>query len=271
MEENICKHFRSMTKCKFKAKEPDGTFTDVYEVRCDLLKEGEYFLMKRFDCLDCSNCVIKPLIDLTEPTIEDSSDKPSTPEDNKKDYDVISTSSSVKPEDVLRLAEDFANGTYIPGVTGHPGATSLDADGKSLLRHYSCRCGDIELQPYIRNCNYNNIVFELVKWYPNSYYGKHNEYNIVGGVAYSKADPNASIPVSLLDIKECNYVISFVHLIKGKMIEPVSNRPSELEGEDLNNYNRLKKIAKYIVGNIIDSEKVAGENNFVTKRKEDDV
>ena len=186
----------------------------------------------------------------------------------KKNYDVVSTSSSVKPEDAPRLAEAFASGTYIPGVTENPGATSLDSDGKSLLRQYSCRYGDIELQPYIRNCNYNDIVFEIVKWYPNTYYGKHNEYNIVGDTAYNKANPNVSIPVSLLDREECNYVISFVHLTKGKMVEPVSTRPGELKGEDLQNYNRLKKIAKYIVGNIIDKENSANENNFVIKKEE---
>ena len=268
MEENkVCKHLKSFERIGIQEREPDGALSVLYKIVCDALKDKEgYLLTRHFNCFDCSDCLLLKPFELSETQTE----CPTREEVQKKDYNITSTGSSVKPEDAPRLAEDFAKGTCIPGVTENPGATSLDADGKSLLRYYSCRYGDIGLQPYSRNFNYSDIVFELVKWYPNDYYGKHNEYNIVGGVVYSKADPNASIPVSLLDIKECNYVISFVHLVKGKMVEPVSNRPSELEGEDLNNYNRLKKTAKYIVGHIIDSEKAAGENNFVTKIKEDD-
>lgn len=266
-EKKVCKHLKSFERIGIQEREPDGALSALYKIRCDAMKDKEgYLLTRHFNCFDCSDCLLLKPFGLSETQTE----YPVEEDVQKKDYNVISTSSSVKPEDVQRLAEDFANGTYIPGVTENPGATSLDADGKSLLRHYSCRYGDIGLQPYIRNFNYNDIVFELVKWYPNIYYGRYDEYNIIGKFAYSKADSNGSISASLLDLKECNYVISFIHLNKGKMIEPVSNRPSELEGEDLNNYNRLKKTAKYIVGNIIDSEKAAGENNFVTKIKEDD-
>ena len=265
MKENkVCKHLKSFERIGIQERKPDGTLSVLFKIRCDAIRDKEgYLLTRHFNCFDCSDCLLLKPFELSETQTE----YPVEEDVQKKDCGVVSTSSSVKPGDAPRLAEAFANGTYIPGVTENPGATSLDSDGKSLLRHYSCRYGDIELQPYIRNCNYNDIVFELVKWYPNTYYGRHNEYNIVGGTAYSKANPNFSISVSLLDIKECNYVISFIHLTKGKMIEPVSTRPSELEGEDLQNYNRLKKIAKYIVGNIIDSEKAAGENNFVTKRR----
>lgn len=263
MENKVCKHLKSFERLGIMEREPDNSISILYKIRCDVIKNGDgYLLAKHFDCFECSNCTLLKSFEFSETPLTHPF------EEQKKDYDVVSTSSSVKPEDAPRLAEAFASGTYIPGVTGNTGAASLDADGKSLLRHYSCRCGDIELQPYIRNCNHNDIVFELVKWYPNTYYGKHNEYNIVGDTAYSKANPNFSISVSLLDIKECNYVISFIHLTKGKMIEPVSTRPDELKGEDLQNYNRLKKIAKYIVGNIIDSEKAANENNFVIKKEE---
>ena len=266
MKENkVCKHLKSFERIGIQEREPDGTLSILFKIRCDAIKDKEgYLLTRHFNCFDCSDCLLLKPFELSETQTE----YPVEEDVQKKDYDVISTSSHQKHEDEPRLAEDFANGAYIPVVTERPGATSLDADGKSLLRHYSCRCGDIELRPYIRNYNYNDIVFELVKWYPNTYYGRHNEYNIVGGTAYSKADPNVSISVSLLDIKECNYVISFVHLTKGKMVEPVSTRPGELEGEDLQNYNRLKKIAKYVVGNIIDKEKAAGENNFVIKKEE---
>ena len=265
MEGKVCKHLKSFERLGIMEREPDNSLSILYKIRCDVIKnEDGYLLAKHFDCFECSDCTLLKSFEFSETPLTHPF------EEQKKDYDVISTSSSVKPEDTPRLAEAFASGTYIPGVTGNTGATSLDADGKSLLRHYSRRYGDIELQPYIRNRNYNDIVFEIVKWYPNTYYGKHNEYNIVGGTAYSKANPNFNISVSLLNIKECNYVISFIHLIRGKMIEPVSTRPGELEGDDLQNYNRLKRIAKYIVGNIIDSEKAAGENNFMTKRKEDD-
>lgn len=266
MEKKVCKHLKSFERIGIQERELDGALSALYKIRCDAMKNKEgYLLTKHFNCFDCSDCLLLKPFELPETQTE----YPTREDVQKKDYDVISTSGHQKPEDMPRLAEAFANGTYIPGVTENPGATSLDADGKSLLRHYSCRYGDIELQPYIRNCKYNDIAFELVRWYPNTYYGRHNEYNIVGSNAYSKVYPNTSISVSLLDLKECNYVISFVHLIKGKMIEPVSDRPSELEGEDLKNYNRLKKIAKCIVGHIIDSEKAAGENNFVAKRKED--
>lgn len=267
MEKKICKHFKSFNKCNLKAKEPDGSFSDVYKVGCDLLRADEYFLSKEFSCFDCSKCVINPLIDHSESKI-DLDDEPtiSCELEDKGDYDVISTSSSVKPEDMPRLAEAFASGTYIPGVTENPGATSLDADGKCLLRYYSCRYGDIELLPYTRTLPNNDIVFEIVKWYPNMYFGKHKDYIIKDGFGTSKIHPGCSISSSLLDLRECNYVLSYIHLVKGKSIEPVSNRPSELEGEDLQNYNRIKKLAKYIVGNIIDKEKSAGENNFVTKK-----
>lgn len=266
-EKKVCKHLKSFERLGIQEMEPDGTLSVLYKIKCDAIKDKEgYLLTKRFNCFDCSDCLLLKPFELSETQTE----YPAEEDVQKKDYDVISTSGYQKPEDAPRLAEDFANGTFIPGVTDKPGATSLDADGKSLLRHYSCRCGDIELQPYIRNYKYNDIVFELVKWYPNIYYGKHDKYNIIGGTAYSKTDPNVSVSVSLLDMKECNYVISFVHLTRGKMVESVSTRPGELEGEDLQNYNRLKRIAKYIVGNIIDSEKAAGENNFVTKGKEDD-
>lgn len=264
MENKVCKHLKSFERLGVMEMEPDNSLSTLYKIRCDVVKDKEGYLLTRyFNCFDCSDCLLLKPFELSETQTE----YPVEEDVQKKDYDVISTSSSVDFEDEPRLADDFANETCIPGVTGNPGATSLDSNGKSLLRHYSCRCGDIELRPYIRNYNYNDIVFELVKWYPNTYYGRHNEYNIVGGTAYSKADPNVSIPVSLLDIKECNYVISFVHLTKGKMVEPVSTRPGELEGEDLQNYNRLKKIAKYVVGNIIDKEKAADENNFATKMR----
>ena len=263
MEGKVCKHLKSFERLGIMEREPDNSLSILYKIRCDVIKnEDGYLLAKHFDCFECSNCTLLKSFEFSETSLTYPF------EEQKKDYDVISTSSSVKPEDTPQLAEAFASGTYIPGVTENPGATSLDSDGKSLLRHYSCRCGDIELQPYIRNCNYNDIVFELVKWYPNTYYGRHNEYNIVGNTAHSKANPNFSISVSLLDIKECNYVISFIHLTKGKMVEPLSTRPGELEGEDLRNYNRLKKIAKYIVGNIIDKEKSVNENNFVIKKEE---
>lgn len=265
MEGKVCNHLKSFERIGIQEREPDGTLSVLFKIRCDAIKDKEgYLLTRHFNCFDCSDCSLLKPFELSEIQTE----YPVKEDVQKKNYDVVSTSSSVKPEDTPRLAEAFASGTYIPGVMGNTDATSLDADGKSLLRHYSCRYGDIELQPYIRNCNYNDIVFELVKWYPNTYYGKHNEYNIVGGTAYSKVDPNVSISVSLLDKKECNYVISFIHLIRGKMIEPVSTRPGELEGEDLQNYNRLKRIAKYIVGNIIDKEKSSNENNFVSKKEE---
>ena len=265
-ERKVCKHLKSFERLGIMEREPNGVLSVLYKIRCELLKEKDrYLLARNFDCFECLKCIWSlKSFEFSETPLT----YPSEESAQKNDYDVISTSSHRKHEDSLRTAEDFASGTYIPGVTENPGATSLDADGKSLLRHYSCRYGDIGLQPYIRNFNYNDIVFELVKWYPNAYYGKHNEYNIVGGTAYSRIVPNANISASLLDIKECNYVISFVHLTKGNMIEPVSTRPGELEGEDLQNYNRLKKIAKYIVGNIIDSEKAAGENNFVTRKEE---
>ena len=254
MEEKVCKHLKSFERIGIQEREPDGALSVLYKIMCDAIKDEEgYLLTRHFDCFDCSGCLLLKPFELSETQTE----YPAIEEVQKKH------------EDALQPAEDFADGMCIPGVTETPVATSLDADGKSLLRHYSCRFGDIELQPYIRNCNYTDIVFELVKWYSNTYYGKHNEYNIIGGTAYSKVVPNANISASLLDIKECNYVISFVHLTKGKMVEPVSTRPGELKGEDLRNYNRLKKIAKYIVGHIIDSEKAAGENNFVTKIKED--
>ena len=250
-EKKVCKHLKSFERTGIQEREPDGVLSVLYKIRCDLIKEKDgYLLTRHFNCFDCSDCL---LLKSLEPS-ETQTECPVEEDVQKKDYNITSTGSSVKPEDVQRIAEDFANGTYIPGVTENPGATSLDADGKSLLRHYTCRCGDIELKPYTRNFNHSDIVFELVKWFPSIYYGKHNEYTIVGDFAYSKADPNGSISASLLDLKECNYVISYVHLIKGKVIEPVSNRPSELEGKDLQNYNRLKKIAKCIVGHIIDSE-----------------
>lgn len=267
MEKKVCKHLKSFERLGIMEREPDNSLSTLYKIRCDVVKDKEGYLLTRyFNCFDCSDCLLLKPFELSETQTE----YPAREDVQNKDHDVILTSSSAKHEDVPRLAEDFANGTYIPGVTENPDATSLDADGKSLLRHYSCRYGDIELRPYIRNFNYNDIVFELVKWFSNIYYGRYDEYNIVGSNAYSKADPNVSISASLLDLKECNYVISFVHLTKGKMIEPVATRPGELEGEDLQNYNRLKKIAKYIVGNIIDSEKAAYENNFITKGKEDD-
>ena len=265
MEGKVCKHLKSFERIGIQERKPDGTLSVLYKIRCDAIKDKEgYLLTRHFNCFDCSDCSLLKPFGLSETQTE----YPIKEDVQKKNYDVVSTSSSVKPEDTPRLAEAFASGTYIPGVTGNTGATSLDSDGKSLLRHYSCRYGNIELQPYIRNCNYNDIVFELVKWYPNIYYGKHNEYNIVGDTAYNKANPNFNISVSLLNIKECNYVISFIHLTKGKMIEPVSTRPGELEGDDLQNYNRLKKIAKYIVGNIIDKENSANKNNFVIKKEE---
>ena len=265
MEGKVCKHLKSFERLGIMEMEPDNSLSVLYKIRCDAIKDKEGCLLTRhFNCFDCSDCLLLKPFELSETQTE----YPVEEDVQKNNYDVVSTSSSVKPEDTPRLAEAFASGTYIPGVTENPDATSLDSDGKSLLRHYSCRYGDIELQPYIRNCNYNDIVFEIVKWYPNTYYGKHNEYNIVGGTAYSKANPNVSISVSLLDRKECNYVISFIHLIRGKMIEPVSTRPGELEGDDLQNYNRLKRIAKYIVGNIIDKEKSANKNNFVSKKEE---
>ena len=212
MEGKVCNHLKSFERIGIQEREPDGTLSVLFKIRCDAIKDKEgYLLTRHFNCFDCSDCSLLKPFELSE----------------------IQTEYPVKE-----------------------------------VPHYSCRYGDIELQPYIRNCNYNDIVFELVKWYPNTYYGKHNEYNIVGGTAYSKVDPNVSISVSLLDKKECNYVISFIHLIRGKMIEPVSTRPGELEGEDLQNYNRLKRIAKYIVGKIIDSEKAAGENIFVSKKEE---
>ena len=255
MEKKVCKHLKSFERIGIQEREPGGVLSTLYKIRCDAIKDKEgYLLTRHFDCFDCSDCLLLKPLELSETQTE----YPVEEEVQKKH------------EDASRLEEDFSDGMCIPGMAENPGATSLGADGKSLLRHYSCRFGDIELQPCIRNCKYNDIVFELVKWYPNAYYGKHNEYNIIGGTAYSKVVPNANISASLLDIKECNYVISFVHLTKGKMVEPVSTRPGELEGKDLQNYNRLKKTAKYIVGNIIDSEKVAGENNFVTKGKEDD-
>lgn len=275
MEKKVCKHFKSFSKCNFKSKEPDGTFSDVYEVGCDLITDRDFrSLSKCFSCFEGEGCELLSSLGFDEVSVENTIGStpskgcsPSTEDEPERDYDVISTSSHVKPEDMPRLAEAFASGTYIPGVTENPGATSLDADGKCLLRYYSCRYGDIELLPYVRTLSDNNIVFEIVKWYPNIYFGKHDDYIIKNGTGISKINPGYTISSSLLDLKECNYVISYVHLVKGKSIEPVSNRPSELKGEDLQNYNRLKKLAKYIVGNIIDKEKSAGENNFAAKKE----
>lgn len=262
MEKKVCKHLKSFERLGIQERESDNTLSTLYKIRCDIIKnEDGYLLTKHFDCFECSNCTLLKSFEFSETPLKHPL------EEQKNDYDVISTSSSVKPEDMPRLAEAFASGTYIPGVTENPGAASLDADGKCLLRYYSCRYGDIELLPYVRTLSDNNIVFEIVKWYPNMYFGKHEDYIVKDGIGISKINPGCSISSSLLDLKECNYVISYVHLVKGKSIEPVSNRPSELEGEDLQNYNRLKKIAKYIVGNIIDREKSAGENNFVTKKE----
>ena len=266
MEGKVCKHLKSFERLGVMEMEPDNSLSTLYKIRCDVVKDKEGYLLTRyFNCFDCSDCLLLKPFELSETQAE----YPVGEEVQKKDYDVISKSSSVDFEDEPRLADDFANETCIPGVTGNPGATSLDSNGKSLLRHYSCRYGNIELLPYVRTVSYNDIVFEIVKWYPNMYFGRHEDYIIKDGTGISKTNPRCSISSSLLDLKECNYVISYVHLVKGKMIEPVSNRPSELEGKDLQSYNQLKKIAKYIVSNIIDSEKAAGENNFATKIKED--
>lgn len=118
MENKVCRHLKSFSKCNLKAKEPDGSFSDVYKVGCDLVNADEYFLSKEFSCFECSKCVINPLIDHSESKI-DLDDEPTIPcelEDNKRDYDVISTSGHLKPEDMPRMAEAFASGTYIPGV-----------------------------------------------------------------------------------------------------------------------------------------------------------
>lgn len=262
MEKKVCKYLKSFERLGIQEREPDNTLSTLYKIRCDVIKnEDGYLLAKHFDCFECSNCTLLESFEFSETPLTYPL------EEQKKDYDVISTGSSIKPEDMPRLAEAFAGEIYIPGLQENPSAASLGSDGKCLLRYYSCRYGDIELLPYIRTVSDGDIVFEIVKWYPNLYFGKHDDYIIKDGTGINKINPRYTISSSLLDLKECNYVISFVHLVKGKMIEPVSNRPSELEGDDLQNYNRLKKIAKYIVGNIIDKEKSASENNFVTKKE----
>lgn len=129
MEKKVCKHLKSFERLGIQERESDNTLSTLYKIRCDIIKnEDGYLLTKHFDCFECSNCTLLKSFEFSEIPLTHPL------EEQKKNYDVISTSSSVKPEDMPRLAEAFADGTYIPGVTENPGATSLDADGKKRMR-----------------------------------------------------------------------------------------------------------------------------------------
>lgn len=100
------------------------------------------------------------------------------------------------------------------------------------------RIGDIEL----RKINNN---WQIVRWYPNSFYGKENDFIKIGDDFYQyKGKDNCYVHNDCFKNPESCYVIAF---IEGSEDEPdirsVGMRAFELNEEDEKNFKQLLKSA----------------------------
>lgn len=87
------------------------------------------------------------------------------------------------------------------------------------------RLNNLELRKLIGN----NKKFEIICWFPNSYYGKIDEYQKTGDSMYYRPEnPNSFVHEDCFKNKEFCYVVSF---IDNGIPEFIANNPMELNGE----------------------------------------
>lgn len=234
MEKKVCKHFQSFKICDLLFREPDGSISECYKLYCG--KFGEMYT-RSFNCFKEENCELL---------------KPSEEETYKPIGERMEAEVGFNGEDFVKPMVETPT-----GEGSIPGGSSLDASGRSLLRYFSLRIGNIAIRPYKPLDGESDILFEIVKWYPNQYFGKYDEFTIKEDekdIAVNKKNPHFKISSSLLDLKECCYVIASVYHTLGDMIKPIQNYHTELSIEERNDFNRIKKIAKFIIRSIIEQE-----------------
>lgn len=248
MEKKVCKHFQSFRICDFLIREPDGSISECYKLYCG--KFGEMYT-RSFNCFREENC------ELLKPSEEEANNQAEEktivykPISDKTEAEVSFTQESFVKPMVETSAEEG----------GIPGGSSLDVSGHSLLRYFTLRVGNIAIRPYKPLEGESDILFEIIKWYPNQYFGKHDEFTIKKDnedIAVNKDNPHFEISSSLLDMKECCYVLAFVYSnlgnIMGETIKHTHNLFKQLIPIEQRDFNHIKKIAKFIVRSIIEQE-----------------
>lgn len=111
------------------------------------------------------------------------------------------------------------------------------------MNRFSLRIGNIEIRQCADNSHYD---YEVVKWSPNSLYGKKDEYrevNPLGEVVYKKN--GCTYSESCFGHPEVCYVVSFLSWDTHEScweVKEVGTRPFCLEDEDYNNWSKLMRL-----------------------------
>lgn len=89
-----------------------------------------------------------------------------------------------------------------------------------------------------------NGKVEVIKWFPNEYYGRESEFvvNPVSGMYNKKDDGFVNIHPSCFKYKETCYVISFIGSRGG--VREVAKRTNDLDDEEKRNYDECIKYYK---------------------------
>ena len=102
------------------------------------------------------------------------------------------------------------------------------------------RIGNVELRPLGVDDKY---LAEIIEWYPNTYYGRENDFIKVDNERYRYKDSeNCFVHKSCFKNPESCYVIAFVTNNEEPDILSVCNRPWDLSEEDEKDFKQIIKM-----------------------------
>lgn len=106
------------------------------------------------------------------------------------------------------------------------------------MENYNKKEGNIE----IRKCFESNR-YEIVKWYPNTFYNKESDYIFCGDYYHPKDKTNIHIsPKCFMKPEHC-YVIAFIDMKNNnphiKIVDKRRSKRSKLKEDDKINYQKI--------------------------------
>lgn len=113
------------------------------------------------------------------------------------------------------------------------------------------RINNIECRKYNHVHKDREVMYELILWTPNTYYGREKEYRDLGwtdsfGGNFLRNESGSSIPISAFELKETCIVVAWLKLNRSEpdvYLESVGSRILELDKEDLRDFFDVYEIA----------------------------
>jgi hypothetical protein len=115
-----------------------------------------------------------------------------------------------------------------------------------MEKNLSKRIGNISVFP---SDNPEEYLYDIVKWYPNVFYGKKDEYEPVPDKPNmyqpKNKDYTFTVDEDVFSVPETNYMVAHITNDPEPDVVTVRFRPWELDSEDQESF---KKILEYILG-----------------------